>query len=251
MLNNFQNLKWKQEYAIEINNKFEILENLDDEDFMNNNINEKWENIKTIIKETKQQLIEKEEGAETFKNKWYDEECKFAKEEMKKAREKWLIKGRREKEEQEYHYKRKEAHKIIRNEKKTCMKNVIESIEEDQKHNNTRKMYQTVNQFKKGYQHKFSIIRNKKEELAINTNEKAEIWKEYFDKLLNTEEPRELIKKGNKEISEVEVEVEELIIEDVKRAIRNLKNNKVAGTDGIHLELINYGGNKLLNRMYD
>jgi hypothetical protein len=28
---------------------------------------------------------------------------------MKKAREKWLIKGRREKEEQEYHNKRKEA----------------------------------------------------------------------------------------------------------------------------------------------
>ena len=42
------------------------------------------------------------------------------------------------------------------------MKNEIESIEEDQKHNNTRKMYQTVNQFKKGYQHKCSIIRNKK-----------------------------------------------------------------------------------------
>jgi len=35
--------------------------------------------------------------------------------------------------------------------------------------------------------------------------EKAEIWKEYFDKLLNTEKPKELIKKGNKEISEVEV----------------------------------------------
>ena len=54
-------------------------------------------NIKTTIKETKQQLIEKDEGTETFKNKWYDEECKFAIEEMKKAREKWLIKekGRR------------------------------------------------------------------------------------------------------------------------------------------------------------
>ena len=75
------------------------------------NINKKWDSIKTIIKETEQQLIEKE----TFKNKWYDEECKFAIEEMKKAREKWLIKGRKEKEEQEYHHKRKEAHKIIRN----------------------------------------------------------------------------------------------------------------------------------------
>jgi len=53
--------------------------------------------------------------------------------------------------------------------------------------------------------------------LAVNTKEKAEMWKEYFDKLLNTEEPRELIKKGNKEISEIEVEVEELTIEDLKR----------------------------------
>jgi len=77
--------------------------------------------------------------------------------------------------------KREEAHRIIRNKKKTYMKNVIESIEEDQKYNNTRKMYQTVNQFKKVYQHKFSILRSKKGELAMNTKEK-EIWKEYFDK---------------------------------------------------------------------
>jgi len=127
-----------------------------------------------------------------------------------------LVKGRREKEKQEYHHKRKEAHKIIRKKKKTYMKNVIESTE-DQQHNNARKMYQTVNQFKKGYQHKFSIIRNKKGELAMNIKEKAETWKEYFDKLLNTEEPRELIKKGNKEICKVEAEVEELTIEDVKK----------------------------------
>ena len=93
-------------------------------------------------------------------------------------------------------------------------------------------MYQTVNQFQKGYQHKFSIIRHKKGEMAINTKEKAEIWKEYFDKLLN-KEPRQLIKKGNKKISKVEVEAK-LTTEDVKEAIRNLKNNKVAGTGGIN-----------------
>jgi len=94
---------------------------------------------------------------------------------MKKAREKCLIKGRREKEKQEYYHKRKETHKIIRNKKKTYMKDVIESIEEDQKHNTTKKMYQRVNQFKKGYQHKFSIIRNKRGKLVMNTKEKAEI----------------------------------------------------------------------------
>jgi len=142
MVNTFQNPKWKQECAIDINNEFETLENLDDEDSIDNNINKKWEDIKAIIKETKQLLIKRDEGAETFKNKWYNEECKFAIEKMK-AREKWLIKGRREKEKQEYHHKRKEAHKIIRNKKKTYIKNVTESIEEDQKNNTTRKMYQT------------------------------------------------------------------------------------------------------------
>jgi len=58
---------------------------------------------------------------------------------------------------------KKRSSKIIRNKKKTYVKNVIESVEEDQKHNNSRKMYQTVNQCKKVYQHKFSIIRNKTE----------------------------------------------------------------------------------------
>jgi len=94
-------------------------------------------------------------------------------------------------------------------------------------------MYQTVNQFTKRYQHKFSIIRNKKGELAVNAKEKTEIWKEYFDKLVNTEEPSGLLKKGNKEISEVEVEVEELTIEDVKEAVRNLKITR-------QLELMEY-----------
>jgi hypothetical protein len=111
------------------------------------------------------------------------------------------------------------------------MKNVIGSIEEDRKHNNTRKMYKTINQFKKGCQHKFNTIRNKKGELVMNTKEKAEIWKEHFDKVLNTEDQRELIKIGNKEINEFEVE--EITIDDVERAIRNLKTTR-------QLELMEY-----------
>jgi hypothetical protein len=37
---------WKQEYAIELNNKFNILENMEGEDDIDNNINEKWETLK-------------------------------------------------------------------------------------------------------------------------------------------------------------------------------------------------------------
>jgi len=80
----------------------------------------------------------------------------------------------------------------------------------------------------------------------MNTKERAEIWNEYFEKLLNVEEPKELLEIGNRQIIEVDVE---LTIEDVKKAMRNLKNSRAAGTDGIHPEL-KYRGNKLLNRIY-
>jgi hypothetical protein len=92
------------------------------------------------------------------------------------------------------------------------------------------------------------MVRKKKRGMAMNnTKERAEIWNEYFEKLLNAEEPKESLKIGNREITEVDVEV--LTIEDVKKAMRDLKNNKAAGTDGIHPEL-KYRGNKLLNRIY-
>jgi hypothetical protein len=57
---------------------------------------------------------------------------------MKKASEKWLIKGR-ENEEQECYHERKEAHTVIRNKKKVYMKKCNRIKEEDQKLNNTRK----------------------------------------------------------------------------------------------------------------
>jgi hypothetical protein len=75
------------------------------------------------------------------------------------------------------------------------MKNVIQLVEEDQKHNNTRETYQAINRLKKWYQHKFNTISNKKRRIG-NKHKK---W-------LHTGDQKELIKTGNEEISEVEVE---------------------------------------------
>ena len=41
-VNVFHNSKWKQEYATELKNRFEILENIEFEDNIDNNINKKW-----------------------------------------------------------------------------------------------------------------------------------------------------------------------------------------------------------------
>jgi hypothetical protein len=65
---------------------------MNDEGDTDRTIDEKWESIKTIIKDTNQQLIENDGNTETLRNKWYDEKRIIAIEELKKAREKWLIK---------------------------------------------------------------------------------------------------------------------------------------------------------------
>jgi hypothetical protein len=45
--------------------------------------------------------------------------------------------------------------------------------------------------------------------------------------------------------------VEEITMEDVEMAVRNLRNNKAVGTDGIQPELIKYGGYKPMRRIYE
>jgi len=75
-------------------------------------------------------------------------------------------------------------------------------------------MYKKWYSLRKDININLTWLGTKKGELAMNTKEKAEIWKEYFEKLLNTEEPKELLKIGNREINEVELE---LTTEDVKR----------------------------------
>ena len=66
--------------------------------------------------------------------------------------------------------------------------------------------------------------------------------------MLYTEDTQELFKTGNRENNLFDVE---LTLEDVKKATRNLKNNKAAGTAGMHPELIKYGRNKLLHSVYN
>ena len=61
----------------------------------------------------------------------------------------------------------------------------------------------------------------------MNKTEKAKIWKEHFDKLLNTEDKKELIKTENKESGEVDVE--EITIEDVEKAVIKLKKQQGIG----------------------
>jgi len=83
--------------------------------------------------------------------------------------------------------------------------------------------------------------------LVINPSQRTEIWKECFDELLNAENPEVKMNINDKQVNMDEIS--EPTIEEVKEAIKKLKNNKAAGSDGIQPELLKYGG-KNCNREY-
>jgi hypothetical protein len=65
---------------------------MEDEGDADKTIDGKWENIKTIIKETNQKIMEKDGSVERIRNKFYDEEMKAAVEMMEREMEMWQIK---------------------------------------------------------------------------------------------------------------------------------------------------------------
>ena len=69
-VNIFQNSKWEQEYSIEINNRFEILDNMEDEDNSDNNINKKWVNIKYIKKAMRSLKNNRAAGTDGYIQNW-------------------------------------------------------------------------------------------------------------------------------------------------------------------------------------
>ena len=61
-----------------------------------------------------------------------------------------------------------------------------------------------------------------------------EIGREYYQKLMNEDNPRE---GRNERQAEVEVDITEITIAEIKMAIRNMKNGKATGTDNLPIEV--------------
>ena len=80
-----------------------------------------------------------------------------------------------------------------------------------------------------------------------NEMEVVERWKQYFEELLNRQEPIEPL--AAVDYLTAEEYVPEPSMEEVNQAIKSLKNNKAPGEDGINAELFNYGGEVLRTKL--
>ena len=135
-----------------------------------------------------------------------------------------------------YREYRKGANKICREKKREMLKRQMESIEVGRERDDTKKYYQTVNQFRKGFQPCMNACKDSSGKLIEGDDKILEHWARHFrtqfDKEYSEEESDEEV------YLTAEPPVKELTQEEMEKAICNLEINKAPGEDGITAELI-------------
>ena len=78
-----------------------------------------------------------------------------------------------------------EARRHFRNKKKAYLKIKIEDPETKSKIKNLRDLYRGISDFKKGYQPRNNIVKNKTDDLVTGIYSILARWRDYFSQLLN------------------------------------------------------------------
>jgi Reverse transcriptase (RNA-dependent DNA polymerase) len=87
--------------------------------------------------------------------------------------------------------------------------------------------------------------------LIDGTDDIMKRWREHFSLLLNREIPLNGYLPTNVPLSDEQLELEnEITIEEVEKAIKQMKNRKAAGIDGIQAEIYKYGGETIIKWLH-
>jgi len=108
-----------------------------------------WNKIKNVIVQAAKESLGGKKGNRN--EEWCDEECRTAIQEKNNMRKIMLQRMTRSSKET-YREHRRRANKICRGRKREMLKRQIERTEVDPERADTRKYYQTVKRFRKGFQ---------------------------------------------------------------------------------------------------
>ena len=78
------------------------------------------------------------------------------------------------------------------------------------------------------------VIKDEEERVLVGNLKSLERWWEYYQKLMNEENPRE---GRDEQQAEVEDGITEITSADIEMAIRNMKNGKATGPDNLPVEV--------------
>lgn len=174
------------------------------------------------------------------KHQWWNDECDEAVLDRHQA---WLRyqNQKTEKSHLELIKQRKMAQKIIRRVKRQYQKDILLMIETNNEKTNSRDYYKIFGRQLQRYDPPTLMLKDKDNNLAHSNNKNTEILAETFNKLLNCEDPPELLQINTETPIKTPAEnINPPTINEVYKALKELKNYKASGEDQTFAELWKY-----------
>ena len=203
-------------------------------------VNSLWENIQETVTTTAQEVLGTTQRRQ--RNSWFDEECQRVTDEKNAARSRMLVASTRLNRER-YRVARTEEKRIHRRKKRQHEERVIAEAQESMDRNDMRRFYATVNGARHMTAQVPAMCNDRMGNLLTDRTMVAARWKEHFQRLLNGED--EIASRSRIDVSDDGEAVEPPTLDEVKKALNELKNNKAAGKDEIPVELLKHGSEQL------
>jgi hypothetical protein len=223
----------KQAFKLDLQNRFQDLQILDEAD----SIEDIWSNIKNCYHEAAKETIgyKKKERKEWIGNETWSkiEERKLLR--QKVINESDLVTKRVL--DQEYQLKDIDVKKSARRDKRKFIADLADEAEQAARVGNTSKLYKITKKLSGKSKSSSKPIKDKQGNKLTNENEVSDRWKEYFNEILNQEEPDTDI--GDlEEQPALNIDIAKPTKEEIKKAINAMSKNKAPGIDEIQADLL-------------
>ena len=198
-------------------------------------IEKEWENMKEKNIQIAKEVIETKRvsGGKKKKTLWWTEEVREAVKKKSVAFRKWM-KRRNPESRAEYEAARNEAERVKTRAKREAWERLGNELEDDMQ--GTKKLvYSIAKSYRRKDESGVNTIKNKEGELLTEEDEVDERWKEYFSELLN---PAEVERPIDEEVTPRTEPNSLITTNEIKDAIKLMKNGKSPGSDGIPVEIL-------------
>ncbi len=219
-------------FKLELSNKFQTLENLNQEETEDVEIH--WNKIKVALNETSRSVL----GLRKQNHKpWITQDTLDIIEKRRELRIRLLsLQNQTQELQEEYRAISKTAKKSARRDKRLHLEQVATEVEQAANQNRMKEVYDATKKLSGKCSRGSSHIRDNSGTLLKQADETMDRWVEHFSNLLNRPSPDEEVVIPPSEPLVIDTNPPTLV--EIKEAIKTLKNNKAAGPDNIPAEVL-------------